>query len=253
MLDLPSTDGSTPVTQDTNVTFLDEYIMVVSTPGSDPGFTLFDTLVPQSHSLSSRRFLAPLRYYNWLPLVVADCNRHPGKLERDSPLTTDPTQAIFVMRLVSAEGLRDLLIVRIQPLIEHVRSANTGACVPWNVWGRGAVVMDVSLRDRAIGGPYLLVHGTRVVLVKRSTTPGISGWRHHFRAFDFSRRGWSLLPLCKEGDGVEQRVAFEDGRNVLLQGDQEIYGWGFYYSLDDGRFVYLVSRPAFGSWTVAKC
>ena len=244
MLDLPSTDRSSQIATGSSVTFLDEYRMMVFTPKSVSEFTLFDTLVPRGHSVSSRRFVVPLRYYDWTPFVFADDNRRSGTLDRDSPLTTDPTQAIFVMRLVSAEGLCNLLIVRIQPLIEHVHSGNTGVYVPWDMWGRSTVVMDVSRRGDSICGPYPLVHvhGTQVVMVKRFTSPGIGRCRHYLYAFDFCRRSPSLLPLCDEGDGVGRRAAFEDGRYILLQEGGEMDKWRF-HSLDDGRFMYLVSRP----------
>ena len=99
--------------------------------------------------------------------------------------------------------------------------------------------MEAPLRD----GPYPLVHGTRMIVVKRSTTPDIEGYHHRLHTFDFSLRGWSVLPPCDDdGDGVGRRAEFTDGRSLLLQGDQEMDEWRF-DSLGDGRFMYLVSRP----------
>ena len=157
------------------------------------------------------------------------------------PYTADPTQAVFVVKLVSRQGVRALLIVRIQPLIERLHSMSTDACVHWEVWGSDAVVMGVSRRDGSNGGPYPLVCGARVIIVKRTTTPAIDGRHHNLCTFDFSRRGWNILPLRDEGDGVERRVGFKDGRNILLQGNRDMDEWGF-SSLGDGRFMYLVSH-----------
>ena len=66
-----------------------------------------------------------------------------GTLNRDRPLTTDPAQAVFVLRLFGRQGLCILLIVWIQTLIEHVRSASTDTCVPWDEWGRDVAVMVI--------------------------------------------------------------------------------------------------------------
>ena len=233
--------GSTPVTDGTRVIFLDEYRIMVLISRSTidvPEFALFDTSVPRGHPVSSKRFRAPPSYRGWYPTLFVDSDRISGTLDQDRPLA-DPTQAVFVIKLISPQHtLRVLLIVRTQTLIEHMRSASADTCVPWDVWGRGTVVMKVPPRD----GPYPLVHGTRMIVVRKSATPGIEGYHHHLHTFDFSRRGWSVLPLCDDGDGVGRRAAFEDGRNLLLQGDQKMVEWRF-QSLGDGRFIYLVSRP----------
>ena len=221
--------------------------MVVLTVKPIPGvpeITLFDTLVPRGNPVSSGRFLVPPRCYDWFPTVFVDDDQCTGTRDRDRPLTTDPAQAVFVLRLGGPQGLCIWLIVRIQTLVERVCSMGADTCVPWDEWGRGAVVMDVShvsRRDTPHSGPYPLVHGTHVIMVERSTAPGIDGCYHHLRTFDFGRRGWSALPLCDADDGVERRVAFESGRNFLLQGNEEMNEWAF-YSLGDGRLMYLVSR-----------
>ena len=232
------------------MTFLDEFWMIVSTPENTPvpEFALFHTGAPQNHPAASRQFRVPLKYRDWSLFVHVDSDRCLGALDRDRPLTTDPTQAVFVAELVGSRGPRVLLIVRMQTLIEHVRSASADACVPWDVWGSGAVVLGASSSDGAYGYPLPLVHGTRVIAVQRSTS--ISGpdvYHHNLRTFDFSQWGWSVLPLCDEGSGTERRVAFRDGRSLLLQGNEDMDEWKF-HSLSDGRIMYLVSR--FRHWKI---
>jgi len=241
VLDLPPTDGSTPITGDTRVTFLDEYRVMVLTSKrvSDvPEFVLFDTLVPSGHPVTSKRFRTPPRYHGWYSAVFLDDDWSSGILDRDRPFTTDPTQAVFVVKLVNPQRPHVLLVVRIQPLIEYICSASTETCVPWREWGRDVVVMRVPWRY----APYPLVHGTNMIVVKKSTTPGIDRYHYNLSIFDFSRRGWSLLLPCDDDGGVGWRAAFERGRNLLLQGSQEMDKRRF-HSLGDGRFMCLVSHP----------
>ena len=244
VLDLPSTDGSTPITSSTRVTFLDEFRIVVLTPEDISGvlgFTLFDTLVPRDHPVDSMRFGLPPRYHNWLPIVCVDYDRCFGAPDRGRPFTTDPTQAIIVVKLDGPDGSCVFLIVRTQTLIEHVRLVGADAWIPWNVWGRNTVVMEIPQSEDADGSPYPTVQGVRVVLMKRSAFPGVHGYRLQLCAFGFGPRGWNTLPLRDEGDGPERRARFEDGQDLLFRGERELVEWGF-DSLGDGRFLHLVSR-----------
>jgi len=245
VLNLPSPDKSAPVGPGTDATFLDEFWMIVSTPENIPvpRFTLFDTSIPRNHPAASRQFCVPSKYCNWSLFVHIDSDRCLGTPDRDRPLTTDPTQAVFVVELVSNRGPRVLLIVRVQTLIEHVRSATADAraCVFWDVWGSGAVVLGASPSDDGVNGrPPPLVHGARMIAVQRST-PGF-GYYHNLCTFDFTRRGWSVIPLCDDGSGfgTERRVTFKEGRSLLLQGNEEMDEWKF-DSLSGGRIMYVVS------------
>jgi len=169
---------------------------------------------------------------------------HPTEIG-PSPLTRP--QAVFAMKLTDPRGRRVLFIVRIQTLIEYVHSASADACVPWDEWGRGAVVMEVSRGDGDNNDLYPLVHGACMIVVKKPTAPGIHGYYHNLYTFNFSRRGWGILPLRDEGDGAERRVGFEDGWNLLFRGSEGMSEWRF-DSLGDGRFMYLVSPSC--SWRV---
>jgi len=230
------------------VIFLDEYRMVVLAPQTTkdvPKFTLFDTLVPRGHLINQRRFHVPLKYHDWIPSVHVDGDRCLGTLDRNRPLTTDPTQAVLVVKLAKSHAPPVLLVVRIQTLIERVCSTTTDACVPWDVWGRGAAVMEFPMRGSARDGPYPLVQGAHVILVKVYDTPVADGSGFHLYpilyTFDFSRRGCSLLPLWDEGGGTERRVLFNDGQQFVLQGNEWIVEWEF-NPLGDGGFMYLVSH-----------
>jgi len=229
-----------------SVAFLDEYRMMVLAPQSTqdvPEFTLFDTLVPRDRPVNSRRFRVPLKYHNRIPSVHVDGSRCLGTLDRDRPLTTDPTQAVLVVELDGPGMSPVLLIVRIQTLIEYVRSTTTDACVSWEVWGRGATVMEVPIHGSAGDGPYPLVQGVHLILVKVYDTAVADGSHLHplLYAFDCSRRGCSLLPPWDEGGGTERMVSFEDGQKFVLQGREWIFEWDL-KPLVDGGFMYLVSR-----------
>lgn len=174
MLDLMSTDGCEVDGEETTVIFLDEFRLMVLTPDDarDPDFTLFDTLVPHNHPVGSRRFQVPMRYYDLVPIVYVDGERCLGVLDQDRPLTTDPTQAIFVMKLVSPNEGRVLLVARIHDLIGHMYSMSPDGCMPWEEWGRSAVVMEVPEHASTGEGPDLLVQGVHVALVAMHTGYG---------------------------------------------------------------------------------
>ena len=236
MLCLPSADESTPITEGTEVSFLDEFRMIVSTPSSSdvPEFTLFDTLALGSHLASSRRFCVPQEYRGWLATVCLDPGRCLGTQDWDRPLITDPTQAVLVVEL-DGHRQRDLIIVRIQTLVGHLRSVGTDGCVPWDEWKGGAVVMEVYRRSGR--GSHLFVQGVRVIFVeKHTTTPGVDG-QIYLSTFDFSRRCFGALPPDR-GDGVE-RVSH--GRDFLLQKTEGVGLWELEL-LGDDSFVYLVSN-----------
>jgi len=242
VLDLSSTSGHILGGRDTTVTFLDEFRVMVLTPNNapDPEFALFDTLVPCNHQAGLRQFSVPQLYYGWSPTLHIDDDRYLGTRDRlDSPLTTDPAQAILVIKLANPHGPRVLLIVRIQTLIERAYSMSPDALVPWEEWGRGVAVMEVPGSPRTGDSSYPLIQGVRAIWATMYSTPGLK--EYLIRTFDFSRRGWSTLPLLDQGSGTERKASFEEGRQFVLQGYQEMDEWGF-ESLGGGRFMHLVSR-----------
>ena len=227
----------------TRITFLDEFRLVVWTPESTPvpEFTLFDTLVPYGDPGNSQRFRVASRYHTWFPHIHVDGDRCLGTLDRDRPFTTDPTMAVLVMRLISPNHSRNLLIVRIQNLLEHAHSTNPEGYVPWDRWGRGVAVMEAPENLTFNGGPYPLVQGLRVNFVWMHTIPGVDGSRPYLCTIGFTRQGWSVLPLLELRDGVERRVSLERGRRILLQGnDSMLESW--FESPGDTKFMYTVSN-----------
>ena len=233
VLELPPAEGNLLIEEDIEATFLDEFLIIVSTTERTPSpeFTIYDTTFPTT----SRRFSVPQRYRDWPLTVFVDGDRGLGVLDRNRPLATDPAQAIFVVELIGHES-RAFIIVRIQALTEHIRSVGSDACVPWDVWGGGAVIMGGCTPDDG----YPLIHGTRVTILRGAITHVVDGDHCYLYIFDFSRRGWSILPLCDGGDGVERRAAFDDGQDLLFQVDNA-EKWAV-DTIDDGRFIYLVSR-----------
>jgi len=223
------------------VTFLDEFRIVFLTPDTPPvpEFTVFDTLVPRNHQARSRRFCVPARYRGWLPALYLDGDRCLGTLDR--PLTTDPAQAILVIKLISPDGSRVLLVVRIQTLIDLcVHSMNPDTCVPWEEWGRGAAVVEIPRCAGAYKGPFLFIQGVHVTWVN-ATLVADDLYLPILYSYDLSRRGWSILPFRDEGDGTERRVSFENRREISLQENDEMAEYRF-HPLREGQFMYLVSR-----------
>lgn len=227
---------------DPGVLFLDEFRIMVSISEDDvedpaPKLAVFDTLVPQDNSNNLLRFNFPSQHQDASVLVHVDPDRHLGARTGDVPFITDPTQSILVIQL-SIPGRRSvLLVVRIQGLIERVCSTRTHQDVPWEEWGRGAVILetpfpsfDLLLR--------LHVRGTRLMTLETSSRNG-QGDNICFRAFDFSWRGSGTLPLLDEGCGVGKRALFEGGREFVFGGSDYIHNMRDMKSLYDGRFVHV--------------
>ena len=201
-----------------------------------PGFIVFNTLIPQDHPMSSRRFSLPPQYHDRDHLVFVDRDRPLGALNSDEPITTDPTQTILVIKL-SKFGYRNIfLVVRINALIEHVCSTRTDAHLPWDEWGRNAVIME----DRPPGsGLPIYVHGTHLAMV--STMPYRNGLTdcHRVRTFDFGRRRCGALPFWdEEGGGTERKASFLDGSEFVFEaaGVRNMAMLGSVGSLGNGNF-----------------
>lgn len=209
-----------------------------------PKFTVYNTLIPQDHPMSSRTFVLPPVYHDRVPRIHADRDRSLGTPNRDGPLITDPTQAILVLELLKSRHEHSiLLVVQIQPLIDRVCSTRTDVHIPWDEWGRGSVIIEKPPRY----GSFIHIHGTHLVALE---TPyhwqrGRRGYPR-VRVFDFSRNGRSALPLRDgEGGGTERKVMFSDGSEFVLEADEfkvddDDASWGNMGSQGDGTF-FLVS------------
>ena len=198
--------------------FLDEFRIVVTTRDTRTNalkFTVFNTLIPQDHPTSSRRFSLPQQYQDREPHVFVDRDRPLGTLNSDAPLITDPTQAILVVKLSKLGHRRVFLVVRINALIDHACSTRADAHLPWDEWGRDVVITE----DQPSGSNSLVyVHGTHLVLL--STEPHRSGLMAYYRVrtFDFGRRGCGALPFWdEEGGGAERKALIFDGSEFVFE------------------------------------
>jgi len=210
--------------------------------GTDtPVFTVFDTLIPQDHPTSSRRFSLPPQYRDREPFVFVDRDRPLGTLNSDGPLTTDPTQAILVVKLSKLGRRNVLLVVRMTALIEHVCSTRSNALLPWDEWGRNAVIME-DCRPSGFVLP-IYVHGTHLVMV--SIIPCQNGLINcnSVRTFDFGRRRRGALSFWdEEGGGAERKALFFDGsefafeaarvRDTAMSGDVGSLGNGNFFQVN---------------------
>jgi len=113
-----------------------------------------------------------------------------------------------------------LVHVRIQPLIKHACPTSPDLKVPWNEWGRGAVIMKT---PQASYDSPICVHSTRLMVLKTPSWHGLSDY-NRIRTFDFGWRGRSVLPLLDEGP--ERRAVFENGQELTLDESGHVAWWG---------------------------
>ena len=239
MFNRSSTDESKPIRSHSWVDFLDEFRIIMTSTGDRPDgpeLLVSDTLVPQDHPRNLRRFgLPPQKQSKRQVCIYLDHDRSLGTVNRDGPLITDPTQAIFVICLLTDPVV--LLVLWIQHLIEPTCSMRTDVQIPWDEWGRGSVAMEIP-EDGMDSVHLVTVHGTRV-LVMCGCCYIDQGLNIHI--FDFSRRGSASLSLSDESDGgTERRALFKDGRSCKFElGDPDAY-WPP-QSLGDSVVTYVVS------------
>jgi len=220
-----SVDGSGLIKWNSQVSLLDEFrIMVVHNNFPDaPELAVFNTLVPQGHPKSLRLFKLPQKYIERTAYVLLDRDRSLGMVNRDGHLIVDPSQAVLIVNISPTFWDSQVsLVLRTQSLVEHERSTHTDARIPWDEWGRGAVVME---NPNDYGSSTAIIHGAHV-LVLRDTYRGPRD-RYRIHAFDFTRRGSSTLPLSDENDGAtERKVVFNDGQGCAFDGGHGMNPWG---------------------------
>jgi len=229
-------DESQFVGPSTKVTFLDEFRLMVSTPDRNglAELVLFNTLLPQDHPRNLRRLYIPLRYRGRFSSVITDCYGSPGT--QDGSLITDPAQAILVVDAYDDDESHHIsLILRTRTLVTRACSMNSDTCIPWDEWGRDAVIMEIPAYDLQI-----LIQGVHVVVVRRRTPTGDDTGHLRLRTFDFSLRGCSTL--WRKGGRARQRRAdfYEGGWDFILEGTGDMSNWGL-KSLGNGTFYSLVS------------
>lgn len=225
---------------DSHMLFLDEFRTVVQSRymGTNPSkLIVFNTLIPQGHPRSSRRFGLPPQYQYAHVHIHADEDRYLGTLDRDAPFVTDPAQATIAVELSGPE-YHVLLVVRIQTLIEHVCSRHTNVHVPWDEWGRGVVITDIPFTNHS-RNLSIHVHGTHVVTLEEK--PRDDFMQDHFvRIFDFGRRGRSALSL---GGGEVCGTEFKDRKGFMFEaiGEGHTQMLNGVQTLGNGKFYHQVS------------
>lgn len=139
------------------------------------------------------------------------------------PLITDPTQSVFIVDLsLNLLGQRELLILRVQPMIELACSMRTDVQIPWDEWGRGSVVVGIptSLSHHVY---FVAVHGARLLVIHGT---GRADEYPYIHIFDFSRGKSAALPLSdKNDDGTERRILFKHGRSCAFKPAMGTTSW----------------------------
>ena len=199
-----------------------------------PEFMLFNTLVSQDDSRSLRRFRVPQRYRNWFPSVIIDHEMPLGTLNQNEPLIVDPAQAFIVLGLFRGEvSTLVFIILRTQALIKYSCSVNTDTYIPWEEWGKDAMIIEIPTLHL-----QFYVQGTQMIEAKMRRVPG-GGMEHIcLRTFDFSK--WGCSTLRSEGCEVVPAAWYESGRDLFLEGRGNVEEQEF-DSLGNGTFCYLVS------------
>jgi len=195
------------------VAFLDEFRVVVSYHGnlSDTVLVVINTFVPQEHPNNVRRFLCPQKYLGCGPEVYLGHDRSLGAMDGDDRFIADPSQAILMTSL--SPGDCAFLILRTQSLIEHSCSMRADVQIPWDEWGKDAVVME-NPRDYSFSDTF--IHGARVLVIR--TPLGAPEGHHRVYAFDFSRRRSATLPLSDGSEGgTESLAVFEEGQSCVFE------------------------------------
>ena len=239
MLDLPHTDERKLLKRNARVVFLDEFRMMIFTlilTENPPEFMLFNSLVSQNDLRSLRRFRVSQRYRNWFPSVIIDRGMSLGTLSQNEPLIVDPGQAFIVLRFFRDEvPTLVFIILRAQALIKHSCSMSTDTYIPWEGWGKDAVIIEIPTLHLKF-----YVQGAQIIEAKMRRVPG-GGMEHIcLRTFDFSK--WGCSTLRSEGCVVVPTAWYEGGRDLFLGGRENVEEQEF-DSPGSGTFCYLVSFP----------
>ena len=238
VLDLSSERDGKLVTLNAQVVFLDEFRIAIIPDGFGmTELTVFNTLIAQDRPGNLRQLVLPGQFLDRTARIRVDHDRPLGARNGGGPLIADPVQGVLIVEL---GGLRPpvFLVARTQALIEQIGStrADSGSRIPWNEWGRGAVVMEVQTPG---GYPCTFVLGTQVVVVKVYDAGGRDR-RHNVQTFDLSWRGCGPLPAWFESRTEKRALVKDEGCPMFGLGGGA--GWSDKLGLlSDGSLFYLVS------------
>ena len=228
------------VTRCTEVEFLDEFRMaIIPSRFGVTELTVFDTLIPQDRPGNLQRLRLPREFLEWTAKIHVDHDRLLGTPNSGEPLIADPVQEVIVLEFAEGWETPVFLAVRTQALIKRVCSMGADSYVPWDEWGNGAVVMEVSPPG---GDPHVFVHGAQVVVWMHSA----GGWgiseQCNVQALNLSWRGRNSLPVWNEGDGTGKRALLKDDGCSLFELGSGLGSLDELRLLSDGSLFYLVSR-----------
>ena len=199
------------------------------------GLVLINTLASQVRQRTFRLFCLPARYRDWDTSASIDYSMSFGTPDQDTPFIVDPTQAFIVLQFQGGEKqTRVCIVLRTQTLIEHACSVGTNTYIPWEEWGGDVIVMEMPTFS-----PTIYIQGVHVVGVERRRVSGDVNMNHMcLRIFNFSK--WGHSTLCDEGGEAVRETWYEDGRELLLEGNGNVSRLGL-GSLGNGIFYSLVS------------
>jgi hypothetical protein len=224
---------------DWELIFIDEYRLMgfnYNRLTEDPELVVFDTLIPQGHPSNTQRYRFPSWLHGRDACIHVDYDMHLGTPSMDDPLVADPAQAILVVELVGNPDPSVFVILRTKALIECACSPRADFNVPWDVWGKGAVVMEIPNHGSSIS---TFVYGTKVVM---QVSTDVQPRSNRIHTFDFSRRGCSSLQLLREEGGrTERKALLKDGWSFEFEGSGGMSSWNILEPLGDGSLFYLVS------------
>ena len=219
--------------------FIDEFRLMAFTYNrltGEPDLVVFNTLIPQDHPSNTRWFRLPSWLHGWDAFKHVDSNMHLGTPSMDDPFVADPAQAILVVELVGGSDPSVFVVLQTQALIECACSPRADFNVPWDDWGKGAVIMEILSYGNIIP---TFVHGTKVVM---QVSTDVQPRSNSIHTFDFSRRGCSSLQLLREEGGrTERKALLKDGWSFEFEGSGGMSSWNILEPLGDGSLFYSVS------------
>ena len=199
---------------------------------------MFNTLIPQDHPENLRQLELPHYFHGRNVKMRVDHDRPLGTSNRDEPLIADPAQVVLVMELTGGWKPRFLLAVSTQTLVGQTCSTYGGSRVPWDEWGRDAVVVEVQIPGRV---PHAFVRGAQVIVAWERD---VSIWSRQYsvQTFEFSRRGRSTLQVLSGGGGVEVKsVLLKDEGSFTFEPVDSTRSPGDLRLLSDGSLFHPAS------------